>query len=107
MIAAGLDGIERRLDPGEPYLENAYETDNQLDRTPRSLAEALDASGRRASFPACSARRCGEHYAAHAEAEWLGYLSAVTDWELRRAFELVEIESLSDQAGIEVKGAVE
>jgi glutamine synthetase len=29
-----------------------------------------------------------DHYAAHADAEWSGYLKAVTDWEIERAFEL-------------------
>jgi glutamine synthetase len=29
------------------------------------------------------------HYAAHGRGEWQGYLRAVTDWEINRAFELV------------------
>jgi glutamine synthetase len=89
MIAAGLDGIERGLDPGEPYLMNAYETENQLGKTPRSLAEALECFRASRFVSGVFGEKVAAHYAAHAEAEWLGYLKAVTDWELRRAFELV------------------
>jgi glutamine synthetase len=89
MIAAGLDGIERGLDPGEPYQKNAYETREPLPRTPRSLAAAIDCFRASRFVNDAFGDKVVAHYAAHADAEWLGYLKAVTDWELRRAFELV------------------
>jgi glutamine synthetase len=89
MIASGLDGIERGLDPGEPCQENAYETGRDWGKTPRSLADAT-AAFRGSRFNRDTfGEKVVAFYAAHAEAEWLGYLTAVTDWELRRAFELV------------------
>ena len=86
-IAAGLDGVEHQVDPGPPCTGNAYAIAG-LGRTPTSLGDAIGlfkASGfvREAFGEAVVA-----HYAALAEAEWNGYLAAVTDWELKRAFEL-------------------
>jgi glutamine synthetase len=87
VVAAGLDGMARGLDPGPPVTGDGYATAG-LPRTPGSLGEAL------AAFEASTFAReaFGEevvrHYAAHARAEWEGYLGAVTDWELDRAFEL-------------------
>ena len=49
LAAAGLDGIERRLDPGEPLNVNLYEWSEQQIRErgigllPQSLHEAIDA----------------------------------------------------------------
>jgi len=39
-LAAGLDGIEKETDPGEPTLENAYHQD--YERLPRTLWGALE-----------------------------------------------------------------
>jgi len=39
---AGIDGIRRKLDPGDPIDFNVYERNEGLKRLPRSLNEALD-----------------------------------------------------------------
>ena len=51
-VAAGLDGMERKTDPGAPWNENLYDVvdgrttaDRTPDRLPRTLIEALDAFG--------------------------------------------------------------
>lgn len=88
VLAAGLDGVERGLDPGEPCTVNAYEAGVEIARTPRSLVEATVAFTGSRWVRDVFGGEVVEHYAAHAEAEWLGYLKAVTDWELKRAFEL-------------------
>ncbi len=87
IIAAGLDGMEKGLDPGPPVTGNAYARED-LPRPPRSLGDSLEAF--RASEFASSAfgRGVVDHYADHAQGEWNGYLRAVTDWEIERAFEL-------------------
>ena len=41
VIAAGLDGIDRGLDPGAPVVGNAYEY-GELPRPPASLGQAID-----------------------------------------------------------------
>lgn len=85
MIAAGLDGIERKLPAVEPHRGNAYHGD--IPRVPRSLGDALalwrDSEFARAAF--------GEpvvaHYARMAEVEVEAFGAAVTDWERQRNFE--------------------
>jgi len=44
VILAGLDGLRKRIDPGDPVNYNLYEEhDNSLRKLPRSLEEAIDA----------------------------------------------------------------
>jgi len=45
MLMAGLDGIQNRIDPGQPVNENIYEmaADKAPKQVPGSLSEALDA----------------------------------------------------------------
>jgi len=43
MLMAGLDGIERGLDPGDPCDFDLFEDDRGVKQVPGSLAEALDA----------------------------------------------------------------
>ncbi|MEM3870273.1 MAG: glutamine synthetase family protein [Candidatus Korarchaeum sp.] len=42
VFLAGLDGVRRKLDPGDPVDFNVYEHNAGLKRLPRSLYEALD-----------------------------------------------------------------
>jgi glutamine synthetase len=43
MLMAGLDGIERGLDPGEPSDFDLFEDDRGVKQVPGSLSESLDA----------------------------------------------------------------
>jgi glutamine synthetase len=86
VLGAGLDGIERGLDPGPPFGGDAY-GDAQLRRTPRSLVEALVAFEESAFVRDTFGKDVVEHYAAHGRGEWEASLRAVTDWEVNRAFE--------------------
>jgi len=47
MMMAGLDGIQNKIDPGEPLDKNLYDLDPEeiakVPQPPGSLAEALDA----------------------------------------------------------------
>lgn len=86
MLAAGLDGVERGIEPPEEFRGNAYEACD-VPRVPRSLAEAIVAwreSG-------LARRTFGDDVVAHylnmAEVEQRAYDMAVTDWERRRYFE--------------------
>lgn len=87
VLAAGLDGLRRGLDPGPPVGGDAYRAEG-LGRTPGSLGEALAAFEASAFAREAFGEEVVEHYAAHARAEWEGYLGAITDWEVLRAFEL-------------------
>jgi glutamine synthetase len=88
MLAAGLDGIERAADPGDPINVNMYGlSDHQLKekgvRTlPRTLGEAVDA------FAAddLSRKVLGEDlYKSFVDLkrqEWWDYHRHVSDWEI-------------------------
>ena len=88
MLAAGLDGVEQDLDPGEPDLVNMYELpDQELERRgvkqlPRTLLESINA------FEAddLGRRVMGEDlfksYIALKTSEWWGYHNAISRWEI-------------------------
>jgi glutamine synthetase len=88
IIAAGLDGIDRELDCGDPYLGNGY-TATDVERIPWNLPEAIqlfdDSTFARDSL--------GEdvhfHLLHSARQEWKAFNNVVTEWELRRNFERI------------------
>ncbi len=84
-VAAGLDGIERELDPGEA-TEQPYDVD--APRLPANLLEAVDALDEDDVF----SRRFGavfvDYIRALKRAEIDRYLGAVTDWEQREYFDM-------------------
>jgi glutamine synthetase len=86
-IAAGLHGIEHRLDPGDEFRGNAYEAED-VPRVPSTLVEAIaELEGSE-----LAAKAFGEdvhfHLVNTARQEWAASNRVVTDWELRRSFEL-------------------
>jgi len=93
VIAAGLDGIERDLDPGEPHDFNIYElTPDELARAgigilPQNLSLALDALEADATIVEAIGRDFVGEFVAHKRAEWLEYQRHVSDWELKRYIE--------------------
>ena len=88
LLAAGLDGIERCLDPGPPYAGNAY-ADESLPRLPVSLGAAL--AGLEVSTFARQAfgDAVVEHLLHFARTEQRTFDAAVTDWERERFFERI------------------
>ncbi|MFI5043429.1 MAG: glutamine synthetase family protein [Acidimicrobiales bacterium] len=88
LIAAGLDGIERGLDCGEPFVGNAYTADD-LPRIPWNLPDAI-AAFRDSEF---AAEALGPDVAFHllhaADEEWRAFNGVVTEWEIRRNFERI------------------
>jgi glutamine synthetase len=88
LIAAGLEGIAAERDPGPP-VEGDADARGNLPRPPASLGEALAAFESSAFVNRAFGSKIAAHYAAHARAEWMATLGAVTDWELERGFEAV------------------
>jgi glutamine synthetase len=88
IIAAGLEGIASAREPGPP-IEGDADARRDLARTPPSLGDALASFERSTFVREAFGAEATAHYAAHARAEWLAFLGAVTDWEIARAFEAV------------------
>ncbi|HSJ93862.1 MAG TPA: glutamine synthetase family protein [Gaiellaceae bacterium] len=80
-LFAGIDGLERELDPGEPVSGVAYELE---DRTlmPFSLGEALDALEEDTFFVEHLGPQFVQAFLAMKRSEVARFASAVTDWEL-------------------------
>lgn len=88
VIAAGLDGLARREDPGPCINDNAYARDN-LRHTPVCLGDAVVAFRDSAFIREAFGGDVVQHYVAVHQHEWLSFLTAVTDWELFNDFETV------------------
>jgi glutamine synthetase len=87
-IAAGLDGIERGLDCGDPFAGNGYEA-TDVERIPWNIVEAIDVF-RDSEFARDAFGDDVHFHLLHtAEAEWRAFNNVVTEWELRRNFERI------------------
>ena len=94
MIAAGLDGVERGLELGDPVEESLFEMDTAtiaakgIRELPGSLGEAIDELEKDSVI--CEA--LGDHVLSHfidaKRAEWDEYRMQVSDWEVDRYLEM-------------------
>jgi glutamine synthetase len=88
-VAAGLDGVRRGLDPGEPFLGNLYAappgatTGPGLRLLPQSLREALDCLERDTVIRESLGPISDELLSLKRE-EWREYHSQVDSWEINR-----------------------
>ncbi|MYC37176.1 MAG: type III glutamate--ammonia ligase [Chloroflexi bacterium] len=88
-LSAGLDGVRRRLDPGEPNLGNLYDLGlDEIRRRgvrmlPQSLAESL-AELKADTIVRDSLGVIYDEFAELKEAEWREYHRQVTPWEIDR-----------------------
>ncbi len=93
LIAAGLDGIERDLDPGEPRTENLYDLSGEelgtkgIDLLPHTLNEACDAL--EADGVICKALGLDfvREYIEIKRQEWDNFNRHVSGWEVDRYLE--------------------
>jgi glutamine synthetase len=87
MIAAGLDGVERNLDPGAPELGAASSLGSQV--LPRTLAEALDELEVDGVLRDALGAEALAEFVGVKRQEWSEYMDTVSAWEydtyLRRA----------------------
>jgi glutamine synthetase len=84
-IVTGLDGMERKLEPG-PLADTPYEVAAPL--LPKTLEEALGALREDACLAASFGKHFVDYYLRIKEAEIARYRSEVTEWEQREYFEL-------------------
>ena len=90
LIAAGLDGIDRRLEPGPACTDDLFELslpalrERGIACLPQSLAEALDALAASALLREALGATLHAEFLRLKRAEWLEYARHVSDWEHRR-----------------------
>jgi len=89
-LAAGLYGIEHQLDAGEPFNGNAYEApEGRFESLPRSLEEATVRLKHSEIARACLGDAFVDHFVITREWEISEFRRAITDWELKRYFEII------------------
>ncbi|MDA9439301.1 glutamine synthetase [Bradyrhizobium sp. CCBAU 51745] len=84
-ILAGLDGVDRKLDPG-PSADTPYETKAPL--LPKSLRDAVSALKDDPFFRETLGAEFVDYYTHIKNAEIDRFLAEVTDWEHREYFEM-------------------
>ncbi|HQU43211.1 MAG TPA: type III glutamate--ammonia ligase [Pirellulales bacterium] len=93
IIVAGLDGIDRKLDPGGPHNVNHYTLSEAELRErgiavlPQSLHEALAALEGDPLFSEMLGRAFVEEFIRLKRMEWVEYHRHVSDWEVSRYLE--------------------
>ncbi|ETD85526.1 glutamine synthetase family protein [Rhodobacter capsulatus] len=86
LLAAGLEGIEQMLDPGQPVNGDLYQSETAPE-IPRSLIEAAEAMKDSSFLSRVLGAEVVEHYYHAARWEIEESLRVVTDWERHRGFE--------------------
>ena len=90
MLRAGLDGIEKELDPGPPVNKNIYKMSHRerrhlrIDELPGNLSEALDALEKSELMRETLGDHIFDQFVAAKRAEWDGYIRHVSPWEIDR-----------------------
>ena len=86
MLAAGLDGIENRIDPGSELVGNAYEAGG-AEPFPSALREALELWKGSEFVKGAFGDSVHRHYLNYGRYEQREFDQVVTDYERRRMFE--------------------
>ena len=90
MLRAGLDGIERKLDPGPPINKNIFEMSHRerrhlrIDELPGNLSEALDELEKDDLVRETLGDHIFGHFLAAKREEWHDYIRHVSPWEVER-----------------------
>lgn len=87
MLAAGIDGIERRLAPPAPAEENLYHVDGThagFDTLPGDLGQAIEALQQDEVIQSTLGQHVYERYIEAKTQEWDEYRLYVSEWELER-----------------------
>ena len=86
LIAAGLDGIDRKLDLEPAFSGDAY-TGKRLREIPKTLRDATELLDKSKLLRGALGDQVVDHYVHTARWEQFEYDRRVTDWELKRGFE--------------------
>lgn len=94
LLAAGLDGIERELDPGEPYLKNTYEHESEFvgKTLPRDQEEVIEELEKDSLIKETLGEEAFRRYVELRRKEWEEYKAEhpnwnpleITNWEIER-----------------------
>jgi glutamine synthetase len=89
-LAAGLDGLERKLVPTDPVDKNIFEMSfrerrrYRIDELPRDLHEALECLDKSPVIRDALGEHIYERFVEAKQGEWNEYIGQVSEWEKRR-----------------------
>jgi glutamine synthetase len=90
VLAAGLEGIREKIDPGAPHTDNMYLKSAEelaslgVSYLPRTLAEAVDAFEADPLAREVFGDLMANTYVQFKREEWESYMNHVSDWERDR-----------------------
>ncbi len=90
VLRAGLDGIEKNIDPGPPITKNIFTMSHRerrhlrIDDLPGNLSEALDELEKDDLVRETLGEHLFEHFVAAKREEWHDYIRHVSPWEVGR-----------------------
>jgi glutamine synthetase len=90
LIAAGLDGVDRKLEPGPPQNINFYALSpaeiaaRGIEMLPQCLADSIAALERSDLFRAALGSDFIDEFVSLKRDEWIDYHRHVSDWEVQR-----------------------
>lgn len=90
MVAAGLDGIEKKIEPPLPIEENIYamseekKAESRIESLPGSLRDALDEMKESSLVREVLGEHIFKKFLELKRREWRDFSIAVTDWEIKR-----------------------
>jgi glutamine synthetase len=89
VLAAGLHGVEKGLKLDTPPITGTNQGADDIPRAPRTLIETTRVFRQSAIARNWLGDDFVDHFAATREWEWRQWLDGVTDWELKRYFEII------------------
>jgi glutamine synthetase len=89
VLAAGLHGIEKGLELTTPPITGTNQGAEDIPRAPRTLIETTRNFRQSAIARDWLGDDFVDHFAATREWEWRQWLDGVTDWEMKRYFEII------------------
>ncbi|MFE8070345.1 type III glutamate--ammonia ligase [Marinobacteraceae bacterium S3BR75-40.1] len=94
MLAAGLEGIREKIDPGTPHHENMYNYSDKeiaekgIDYLPRNLGDAIEAFEADPLAQEVFGDAMFKSFVDFKKAEWESYHNAISQWEIERYLKL-------------------
>ena len=89
VIAAGLDGVEKGLKLDQPPITGTNQGAEHIPRAPRTLIETTRNFQQSKIARDWLGDTFVDHFSATREWEYRQWLDAVTDWEMKRYFEII------------------
>jgi glutamine synthetase len=90
ILAAGLDGIKRKIDPPEPVQEDVYKMSEKerankgIEVLPGTLGEALREFSKDECLQEALGKPCSKKFLQLKTNEWMDYNTTVHEWERKR-----------------------